>query len=96
MPQVSALCTPEDEAKTRWCPQTPRTYAQDGGLSPHCLCIASGCNVWITEEGEDPPAGWCGLINPSAYVEPAPPVDPPATQSAQRRTSRTHAKSDDD
>lgn len=63
----------EDEAKTKWCPQSRYVYGfgdhpqnrwkQEGGeaLNPlACRCIASECMMWRWWS-EDKGTGYCGL-----------------------------------
>ena len=58
----------QDDAKTKWCPQTPRTHENT------TVCIGSGCALWVWTKTRDhsrgpdctmPKAEWqgqCGLI----------------------------------
>lgn len=39
----------EDEAKTKWCPQTKRIAADSEQMV--CSCIGSDCAVWYWTEG---------------------------------------------
>jgi hypothetical protein len=67
----------EEEAKTKWCPQRPRTSGEmgvesnDAGQNRNLffLCVASNCMAWRTLATETdgfnrplgPTQGYCGL-----------------------------------
>ena len=41
----------EDEAKTKWCPETPRLLASET-LLEFSLCIGSACMAWRVQKAE--------------------------------------------
>ena len=45
-----------EEAATKWCPASPRTYEGSGGGTTH-TCLGLGCMLWL---GDDV-SGSCGL-----------------------------------